>query len=353
MIFRRFSIIVVVVLSFLFVVPVRAYFARPTFTSISSGFYLDGSNVAESFQSLGTKQTYLLMLPMDYYADQIANLSVNFRAFNGFTWYVPDDDMYYSPVVTNTDGVITLITSQIEVSTSFDDKIHEYTLCFERSLYNQIDLICNAFRVYTDDGTLFDYGYGVDYYDGSSPYITLYYLDEYFFTDASRLIYCTLSGISALSCDALVPVSGLGVFTDCSLTELGCPEGPTFDPPDGPSSLDDYVGVVLSGDGSVTPVEQSDWLSRAWSSVRSTVDRSWNVAFTWMVQKVIPGFEIDVTPLKIVADYLYFYGVYVSTVRAILPIDLLKIFVDLALWGVSMLWSMMLWNFVKKIAWGG
>lgn len=343
MTFNKYKYLLFVVVVIVLFLPRGAVHAavRPTFTDIRTGFYLDGQNVAETFQSPGIEKSYLLMLPVDYYAQQVANLSVNLRVFNGYRWYIADDDQYYMPLVTEQNGVISMISGQVEINVSLDDRIHEYTLCYEL-LLQEVELVCNAFRVYTDDGTIYDYGYGVDYYDGSSPYITLYYLDEFFFTDESVLIYCTLYNVAALECDALVPVPGLGVY-DGSLSEY----------PQPPNSIDDYTGVTGSTGSSEQPTESEGWLSRAWATVRSTVDRSWNAAFTWMVQKVVPGFEIDVTPLKIVADYLYFYGVYVSTMRALLPLDMLKIFIDLALWGVSMLWSMMLWNFVKKIAWGG
>jgi hypothetical protein len=325
--------------------------SRPVTTSIQNGFYIGGSQQDHALQLYGTTASYTLLLPLDVYSWQVQNLSFNFKVFNGYSWYFPEDDQVYTPVVTDNLGVISMISSQIDVSITLDDKIHEYTLCYEAISYQQeISIVCNAFRVYTDDGSIYDYGYGVDFYTGD-PYTTLYYLDEYFFTAESVSLYCTFNAIEY--CSALVPVPGLGAIFNCNLTDMGCPDGVFYDPPDSPNSLDDYSGISvgrfpLSGSLGIT-----DWFAEAFNSVKSSVDRAWYDAFTWVVNSILPDIKIDVTPLRVLADYLYMFGLMVSTMRAIFPIDGMKILIDLLMWGLGALWSMMLWNFVRKVATGG
>jgi len=350
-----YKYILVVLLCLVFVRPVLADYSRPVPTTIRTGFYLNGSNTDHVIQQLGVVGSYYLTLPVDIYAEAMSNLSVTFRVFNGVSWLVPTDDTAFAPVVDQQGGVVYSISVPLTVSTSFDDRIHELSLCWEQLNWSgntpTVDLICNAFRVYTDDGSLYELGYGVDYWlsEDLSLFTTLYYLDEFFFSDSSKTFYCTTYMIDVDTCDALIPVPGLGFFSPGPDGQL------PFTPPDLPFNGVDYGSFNgLSGFGSTLNTSPSGgwsgWLDDAAQGIKSTVDRAFHDGLTWIVGAVVPNVAIDVTPLNILADYMYFFGVYISTVQAVIPIPLFKFMLDLALWGGNLVWMMMLYGFVRKTA---
>lgn len=337
---KLFIVFVCLVAALYGVSPTYAYTTRPVPTAIQNNFYVAGERVDHKIQTIGTVQTYLLTLYLDLQQSTVGNLSVMFRAFDGLEWYVPTDDVAYAPVVVSQYGIVYSITVNLAVTTSFDDRIHEYTLCYEYIT----DLVCNAFRVYTDDGLIYSLGYGVDYWisEETSLYTTLYYLDDFFFTSDSTALYCTVYTIDPALCDALIPIGGLGVFTQEQL-DLGLPSVGPGTPLNSITNFNGSPNSSFSSSGG-----WSGWLDDASKTIQSSVDRAFHDGLTWLVGSIVPSIGIDVTPLAILADYLYFFGVYISTVQAVVPIPLFKLLIDLAIWGGNLVWMMMLYGFIRR-----
>ena len=308
---------------------------RPIVTQVTTYFQYNGQNVDHVVQSQGMQQTYNLLLPLDMYLDQISVVSVQFQVFNGAKWYYPDDDFVAVNYIVDS-GILYGFDVILNVTASHEDKIHELTLCYQKI---NLQIECNAFRVYTDDGSLYSLGYGVDTWVDAetTPFKTLYFVDEYFLTAESVPIYCTTYEIAPAMCAALIPITipGEGFSIPTS--------GVNFD----------YSGTsIATGTAFITGTDTgggwNTFLDDAATTIRSTADRSFYDGLQWVIGSIVPNIGIDTTPLVILADYLYFFGVYISTVQAVVPLTLFKLMLDLALWGVNLIWVMSLWGFMRR-----
>ena len=327
---------IVLILAVVLLFPAALYAqTRPIVTQVQTQFQMSGQNVDHAVQMQGSQQVYNLLLPMDHNLSSISVVSVQFQAFNGSKWYYPDDDTVAVNYIVDS-GILYGFDVILSVTTSHEDKIHEVTLC-----YQTIDLFitCNVFRVYTDDGSLYALGYGVDTWVDAdiTPFKTLYFVDEYFLTADSVPIYCTTYDIAPAMCAALIPI--VIPRDGFSIPQSGV----NFDY----SSASVSTGTAILF-GTDTGGGWPDFLEDASTTIRSTADRSFYDGLQWVVGSIVPNIGIDTAPLQILADYLYFFGVYISTVQAVVPIPLFKLMFDIALWGVNLIWVMMLWGFMRR-----
>jgi hypothetical protein len=338
-----YKYIALVLLCLVFVRPVSAD-VQPVPTTIQTNIYVDGVVDGALVHPYMTTKSYTLYLPMDYPTQIIGTVSMLFKVFDGTGWYNSTDDVIQPLVSEINNNYIYSISVPVSITASGVEKIHELTLCYELLYSQPAQLVCNAVRWYVDDGSLGYYGYGVDYWQSIevTPFTTLYYFDEYFISE-NRSFYCTLYTISEELCDALVPVPGLGWFDP----NISIPNPPMSDP-DNPEAS--YNSISSFGSSVYAVVIPSDWWNQVQQSVDSTMDENVYRGFVYTFEEVLPNLDIDVTPLQILSDYLYFFGMYLSTVRAIIPLDLLLIMVNLGLWGAAFLWLMYIYRFIRTLA---
>jgi hypothetical protein len=308
------------------------------FDTADLGFvFPDAGLLADQYyrQQVGMTNSYALYRPAsgDVIDCASPNISYTVRSWDGQQWYDYGNWLrgiqYIAPTCSRTNLYYCTVPRSYEVLVAgipaIDDKIIEFTMCY--SYYDtdplRVDALgnlkyvdalqCHGYRWYVDDGSISLYGFGVappsGYYD---PYTTLWYVDTAGVSSESWVYTCADAGVTCF---------------DGTLTYPALPTSGTLDP--GVSST-----VPITNTGTALP---SGIVDTAMSTIQSNVTR----AISYVQSSVLAQIDIDTSALSMLAGWLYLFGVMLSTLSPILPMQ-----------NIALLITALLAFLVFQIGWG-